>query len=278
MAVVTTLSNHYKYQLMKKKIDLSADDLKIILMNNTFTFDRDAHATLANIASDQLSTSNGYTQNDKTLTTLALAEDDANDKGEMTCDDISWTAAGGDIGPTGAAIILDFSAIGDTEFFTTEEDRTFTAGTSSWANVDLGGSFDKTTDLSLVASAVGQYCKITFADIGTSLVAGGRYRLQYDYSESTAGYEFKLNGTALQVLGDAVAGTDQYIDFVADEDYATTDELRIYSKTNSAAAGDFDNFSIKEIATVIGCIDYGVDYTVPDGSAFWIKDIKIATS
>jgi len=278
MAVVATLSNHYKYQLMKKKIDLSADDIKIILMNNTFAFDKDAHATLANIAADQLGTSNGYTQNDKTLTTLVLAEDDANDKGEMTCDDVSWTAAGGDIGPTGAAIILDFSALGDTEFFTTEEDRIFTAGTSSWANVDLGGSFDKTTDLSLVASAVGQYCKITLADIGTSLVAGGRYRLQYDYSESTAGYEFKLNGAALQVLGDAVAGTNQYIDFVADEDYATTDELRIYSKTNSAAAGDFDNFSIKEIATVIGCIDYGVDYTVPDGSAFWIKDIKLATS
>jgi len=278
MAVVATLSNHYKYQLMKKKIDLSADDIKIILMNNTFAFDKDAHATLANIAADQLGTSNGYTQNDKTLTTLVLAEDDANDKGEMTCDDVSWTAAGGDIGPTGAAIILDFSALGDTEFFTTEEDRIFTAGTSSWANVDLGGSFDKTTDLSLVASAVGQYCKITFTDIGTALVAGGRYRLQYDYSESTAGYEFKLNGAALQVLGDAVAGTNQYIDFVADEDYATTDELRIYSKTNSAAAGDFDNFSIKEIATVIGCIDYGVDYTVPDGSAFWIKDIKLATS
>jgi len=278
MAVTLTLSNHYKYQLMRKQINLSADDLKIILMNNTFTFDKDAHATLADVTADQLATSNGYTQNDKTLTGMVLTEDDVNDKGHFVCDDPSWTAAGGDIGPTGASLILDFSSLDDTEFFTTEEDRTFTAGTSSWVNVDLGGSFDKTTDMSLVASAIGQYCKITFTDIGTSLVAGGRYRLQYDYSESTAGFEFKLNGTALQVLGDAVAGTDQYIDFVADEDYAATDELRIYSKTNAAAAGDFDNFSIKEIATVVGCIDYGVDYTIPNGSAFVIKDIKIDTT
>jgi len=275
MAVVLTLSNHYKYQLMRKKIDLSADDLKIILMDDTFAFDKDAHATLADIDDHQLATAGGYTKNDETLTTPVLTEDDGNDKGHFVCDDPSWTATAGGIGPTGAACIVDFSALDDVEFFTTAEDRTFTAGTSHWANVDLGGSFDETTDLSLVATVVGQYCAITFTDIGTALISGGRYRLQYDYAQTEAGYEFKLNGVALQVLGDAVVGTDQYIDFVADEAYATTDELRIYSKTGAAAAGDFDNFSIKQIATVIGCIDYGEDYTIPDASAFVIKDIEI---
>ena len=278
MAVVLTLSNHYKYQLMDGKIDLSADALKIILMNNTFAFDKDADATLANVAADQLATANGYIKNDKVLANLALTEDDVNDKGHFTCDDPSWTASGGDIGPTGAACVLDFSSISDTEFFTTAIDRTFTGGATHWANVDLGGSFDETTDLSLVSNATGQYCKITFTDIGTALASGGRYRLQYDYTQSVAGYEFKLNGVALQVLGDAVAGTNQYIDFVADEVYATTDELRIYSKTGAAASGDFDNFSLKQIATVVGCIDYGVDYTIPNGSSFLVKDIEIDTT
>ena len=278
MAITLTLSNHYKYQLMKKRIDLSADTLIMILMNNTFAFDKDAHATLADIAADQLATSNGYTQNAKELANKVLAEDDANDKGKMTCDDVSWTASGGSFGPTGAAVILDFSAIDDTEFFTTEIDRTFTGGATHWANGDLGTTFDETTDLSLVASSVGQYCKITFTDIGTALVAGGRYRLQYDYSEATAGFEFKINGAALQVLGDAVAGTSQVIDFVADESFTGAHELRIYSKTGAAAAGDFDNFSLKEIATVVGCVDYGTDYTINDGSSFLIKDIEVATS
>jgi len=275
MAQTITLSNHYKYQLAKKKIDLSADTLIIILMDNTYAFDKDTDATLANIADHQLVTSGGYTKNTKELTTKSLSEDDANDKATMTCDDVTWTATAGGIGPTGAAVLLDFSALDDTEFFTTAIDQTFTGGSTHWANVDLGTTFDDTTDLSLVASSTGQYCKITFTDIGTVLVAGGRYRLQYDYSESVAGFEFKLNGVALQVLGDAVAGTDQYIDFVTDEAYATTDELRIYSKTNAAAAGDFDNFSIKQIGTVIGCADYGTDYTINDGSDFQIKDIVI---
>lgn len=114
MAIVLTLSNHYKYQLMKKLIDLSADTLKIILMNNTYAFDKDADATLADVTADQLATLNGYTQNDKTLANLVLTEDDVNDKGSMTCDDVSWTAAGGSIGPTGAAIIYDDTTADDT--------------------------------------------------------------------------------------------------------------------------------------------------------------------
>jgi len=274
MAVVLTLSNHYKYQLMKKQIDLSADDLKAILMNNTFTFDKDAHATLADVTVDQLVTANGYTRNDKTLTALVLAEDDASDKGHFVCDDPSWTASGGDIGPTGSSLIVDFSSLDDIEFFTTQKDQDFVGGSTHWANVDLS-TFNDTDDLSAVASATGQYCKIILTDIGTALVAGGRYRLQYDYSESVTGYEFKLVGSATQVLGDAVAGTAQTIDFIADEAYTADEYLGIFSKTGATAAGDFDNFSIKEIATVIGCIDYGVDYTIPSGSSFLIKDIEI---
>lgn len=278
MAITLTLSNHYKYQLMKKKIDLSADTLIMILMNNTYAFDKDADATLADIAADQLATEYGYTQNTKELANKVLSEDDPNDKGKMVCDDISWTATGGSIGATGAAVLLDFSAIDDTEFFTTETDRTFTGGSTNWANGDLGTTFDDTTDLSLVSSSTGQYCKITFTNIGTAMVAGGRYRLQYDYSETLAGYEFKINGASLQVLGDAVAGTSQTIDFVADESFTGAHEFRIYSKTNAAAAGDFDNFSLKQIATVIGCVDYGADYTITDGLSFALNNIEISTT
>lgn len=114
MAVALTVSNHYKYQLAKKLIDLSTDTLKIILMNTTFAFDKDTHATLADVTADQLATGFGYTQNDKTLAGGALVEDDANDKGTYTCDDPVWTASGGSIGPTGAAIIYDDTTGDDT--------------------------------------------------------------------------------------------------------------------------------------------------------------------
>jgi len=112
MAVVKTLSNHFKYKLIQEYLDSCT--IKIILMNTTFTFDKDAHATLADVTADQLATGNGYTQDSKTLANVSVSEDDANDKGVATWDDVTWTASGGSIGPTGAAIIYNDSAADDT--------------------------------------------------------------------------------------------------------------------------------------------------------------------
>jgi len=114
MAVTVTHSNHYHYQLLSGNIDYGTDAIKIILMNTTFTFDKDAHATLAAVTASQIATGNGYTQDSKTLTTVAVTEDDVNDKAYVTCDDPSWTASGGDIGPFGAAILYDDTTADDT--------------------------------------------------------------------------------------------------------------------------------------------------------------------
>ena len=113
MAVVLTLSNHYKYQKAKKLIDLSADSLIIILMKTTFAFDKDADATLSDVTADQIATGDGYTQDTKALANLVLTEDDANDRAYMSCDDPSWTASG-DIPSVGAAIIYDDDTSDDT--------------------------------------------------------------------------------------------------------------------------------------------------------------------
>ena len=69
---------------------------------------------MSDVTSDQLSTANGYTQNDKTLANVSVTEDDENDKGKVTWNDVTWTASGGSIGPTGAAIIYDDTAADDT--------------------------------------------------------------------------------------------------------------------------------------------------------------------
>ena len=106
------LSNHYKYQLMKKLVDFSADVFKIVLMDNTFTFDKDAHAALANVSADVLADGNGYSTG--TLANAALVEDDTNDRGECTFDDFTWTASGGAIGPSNGAIIYDDTTSDDT--------------------------------------------------------------------------------------------------------------------------------------------------------------------
>jgi len=107
MAVVVTVSNHFKYQKDKALINMDTDVFKAILMNTTFAFDKDAHATLADVTANQLATGAGYTQNDKALTNSVVTEDDALDCGKTVWDDVIWTATAGDIGPTGSAIIYD---------------------------------------------------------------------------------------------------------------------------------------------------------------------------
>ncbi len=116
--MIVTVSNHFKYQQGLGLINLSTDSFKIILMNSAFTFDRDAHATLADVTASQLATLNGYTQDNKELDNQAWAEDDTNDKGLFTCDDVTWTATADDdangIGPTGSYIIYDDTTADDT--------------------------------------------------------------------------------------------------------------------------------------------------------------------
>ena len=110
MAITVTLSNHWRYQLGKKMVDVSADTFKIILMDDTFAFDKDAHATLNDVISSpshELPTNYGYTQQNKALSGGIWAEDDTEDKGIRTFDNVTWTASGGNIGPTGSAIIYD---------------------------------------------------------------------------------------------------------------------------------------------------------------------------
>jgi hypothetical protein len=103
----STLSNKVKYLLAKKAIDFSADSFKIILMASGFVFDQDAHEAYTNVSASELATGNGYTQNTKTLSGVAVTEDDTNNRCSVTWSNASWTASGGSIGPTPGAIIFD---------------------------------------------------------------------------------------------------------------------------------------------------------------------------
>ena len=193
MAVTAIVSNHMKYNLAKKLIDLSADSIKVLLMRSGFVFEKDNHAKKINIkgtitaitlaisaglaltdsgsgfitagfvpgnsvtmsgftnggnnctkiistvaagtivftstaglvaeaagnsvtvtAEDELATGSGYTKDTKVVTGLALAEDDANDRAEASWDNVTWTAAGGSIGPTPGAIFYDDTSADDT--------------------------------------------------------------------------------------------------------------------------------------------------------------------
>jgi len=133
MAVVSELSNHAKYMIMKKEIDFDSDTFKMILMNNTFAFDKDAHATYPLVSGEELSNGNGYTTGGITLLSGELTEDDVNDQGKMVWShNPTWTGSGGSIGPSGAAVIYDDTVSDDTVVGCIDfgEDYTATEGLS----------------------------------------------------------------------------------------------------------------------------------------------------
>lgn len=116
MSITITCSNHWKFQKANKKVDVNADTFMIILVND-FTFDKDAHATLADVIaspSPELPTGYGYTQQSKALTGGTLSEDDANDKASRVFDNCTWTADGGSIGPFDGCVVYDHTTSDDT--------------------------------------------------------------------------------------------------------------------------------------------------------------------
>ncbi|MEW6505522.1 MAG: hypothetical protein AB1457_16310 [Chloroflexota bacterium] len=113
MATVAQLSNEYLYQREQGLIDLLSDSLHIILMDDTFAFNPDTHKVLADVSAKELGTGHGYTQGGLVLQNVILNRDTSsgNNKVWATMDDPVWTASGGNIGPTKAAIIYDADAL-----------------------------------------------------------------------------------------------------------------------------------------------------------------------
>lgn len=138
--MANTVSNHAKYMLGTGAINFSSDSFKIILMATGFTFNKDTHATYADVSASELATANGYTQNTKTLGTSTVSEDDTNDRLSVTWANAQWTASGGSIGPTPGAIIYDDTTsdntvIGYIDF--TENQTATSGGTFTVPNIEF---------------------------------------------------------------------------------------------------------------------------------------------
>jgi hypothetical protein len=93
-------------------IDFLNDSFIMVLMDDTFAFDQDVHATLADISANMLPDGNGYSP--AAMVVDSVEEDDTNDRGEAIFQDVSWTASGGNIGPSNGAIIYDDTVADDT--------------------------------------------------------------------------------------------------------------------------------------------------------------------
>lgn len=139
--MANTVSNHCLYQLITKKVDFSADSIIIILMDSGFVYNKDTHATYADVSADELATGNGYTQGAKVLANVVVEEDDVNDRARAYWDDVQWTASGGNIGPSPCAIVIDDTTTDNTIIGCIDfgSDKTATdEGVFAVQNIDFG--------------------------------------------------------------------------------------------------------------------------------------------
>ena len=109
----TEVSNHIMYLLATKAVDFANDTFKIRLMADGFTFDKDSHAEWSDCSASELANGNGYTTGGNTLSGVSVTEDDSNDRCSVAWSNSSWTASGGDIGPSPGAVVIDDTVTDD---------------------------------------------------------------------------------------------------------------------------------------------------------------------
>lgn len=107
MAITSTYSHQFMIETIKKEHNITTDILKVVLMDTTFAFDPDIHAMWADCSANEIADGYGYTAGGETLNNVGAVIDTTGDKVDLTCDNVTWTAAGGPLPTTGAAIIYN---------------------------------------------------------------------------------------------------------------------------------------------------------------------------
>jgi hypothetical protein len=88
--------------------------------------DQGPSAGITIYSNDELEQTHGYTP--ATLSGVVVTENDIINKASITWDDVSWTATGGNIGPTPGALIIDTTANFVLGYLNFDGDKTATVG------------------------------------------------------------------------------------------------------------------------------------------------------
>lgn len=84
-----TFTNHFKEQLLLKAIDMDSDTFKVVLLNG-YSITPDGNLGYADLTGEI--SASGYTAGGATLGSLAVAQDDANNRASWDAADVTWTS------------------------------------------------------------------------------------------------------------------------------------------------------------------------------------------
>lgn len=108
MVVTMNFYNKFFEFAGDNSIDLDNDTFKIALMTTDFSYTA-SHTAWSDVSANEIADGNGYSQatggSGKNLANVTWTSTDGMQI--FDADDVTWTAAGGNIGPAGHAIIFD---------------------------------------------------------------------------------------------------------------------------------------------------------------------------
>lgn len=91
MAVSAKYYGKFFLSAFTKKVDLSADTIKIMLCTSSYTPDQDTHQFKSDVTNEVSGT--GYTATGNTLASFAATYDGASNTLKIDADDTSWTSS-----------------------------------------------------------------------------------------------------------------------------------------------------------------------------------------
>ena len=107
------IANNFRVLMAQGLVDLDTQTFKAIAMKEGFVFNRATHDLYADVSTYEQGTGYGYTVGGVTLTGVAVAQNDTDNRADVTWNNITWTASGGDVGPIAGVIIYNDTIAGD---------------------------------------------------------------------------------------------------------------------------------------------------------------------
>ena len=108
-----TIANNFRVLIAQGAVDFDADTFKAIAMVEGFVFNPATHDLYADVSASEQGTGYGYTAGGVTLTGASITQNDTAARADITWNNITWTASGGDVGPLAGVIIYDDTITGD---------------------------------------------------------------------------------------------------------------------------------------------------------------------
>ena len=108
-----TIANNFRVLIAQGAVDFDADTFKAIAMKEGFVFNPATHDLYADVSASEQTTGYGYTAGGVTLTGVSIAQNDTDARADITWNNITWTASGGDVGPLAGIIIYDDTITND---------------------------------------------------------------------------------------------------------------------------------------------------------------------